>query len=243
MPLKILVVDDDQLSLKVMRTLAVPLGHTVLTLDDCDEAGQLVEKQRLDVIFVGMPGPDGLRFARRIRNSQQNGETPVAMLSAADDIETLRNAFGAGATFVLPKPIAAARVIPMLTAMDSPGWKLRTHAARLPLFTEVNCKCGDQNLPMRSMNISETGMLLQSSHGVEVGQKVSLDFKIAEFRASLNVHGRTVRKEGTDRIAVEFIDLAPEDQNAIRLYVMGRLTKRTSARDLSDVRMRRLYTP
>jgi hypothetical protein len=86
-------------------------------------------------------------------------------------------------------------------------------------------------------------MLLQSVHDVEVGQKGSLEFKITEFRASLNVLARTVRKEGTDRIAIEFIDLAPEDRNAIQLYVIGRLTKNTRPRDASDIRMRRLYTP
>ena len=45
MSLKIMVVDAEPLSLKVMRSVAVPLGHTVLTLDDSQEANQLAEKQ------------------------------------------------------------------------------------------------------------------------------------------------------------------------------------------------------
>ena len=76
---------------------------------------------------------------------------------------------------------------------------------------------------MRSLNISETGILLQSSHGLMEDQEISLEFKIAEVRASLKVRARIVRKEGTERIGTEFIDLAPEDQNAIQLYVMGHL--------------------
>ena len=243
MPLKIMVVDDEPLSLKVMRSLAVPLGHTVLTLTDSQEAGQQAEKEQFDVVFVGMPRPDGLDLARRMRNSQPNGETTVVMLSATDDIEMLRKAFGAGVTFVLPKPIAAARIIPMLNAMESPGWKARRHAARLPLFTEVKCKSGDQDFPMRSLNISETGMLLQSSHDAEVGQEVSLEFKIAEVRASLNVCARVIRREKTERVGIEFIGLAPEDINAIQLYVMGRLKEHNPQRDLSGFRMRRLFNP
>ncbi len=243
MSLNIMIIDDDPLSLKVMRSLAVPLGHTVLTFDASEAANEQAEKRRFDVIFVGMPRPDGLELVRRITNSHPNSGTPLAVLSATGDIDALRSAFGAGATFALPKPITAARIVPILSAMESPGWKLRAHAARLPLFTEVNCKWGNRDFPMRSVNISETGMLLQSSHDVEVGHKVSLEFKIAEFRASLNVHARAVRKEGTDRVAIAFVDLAPEDQNAIRLYVMGHLKAPTRPRDLSDVRMRRLYTP
>lgn len=243
MSLKIMVVDDESLSLKVMRSLAVPLGHTVLTFGDSQEANQQAEKQRFDVVFVGMPRQDGLELARQILNARPNSETTVVMLSPTDDIKMLREAFGAGVTFVLPKPIVKARVIPMLTAMESPGWKTRRHAARLPLFTEVHCKWGDRDFPMRSMNISEVGMLLQSSHDVEVGQEVSLEFEIAEVGAFLKVRARVVRKEATERVGIEFFGLAPEDQNAIQLYVMGRLKGHSTPRDLSGIRMRRLFNP
>jgi CheY-like chemotaxis protein len=220
MSLKIMIVDDEPVSVKLMRSLAAPLNHTVLALQDSQEAGQRTDKQRFDVVFVGM---GGLELTRRIRNSQPNRETTIVVLSATEDIESLREAFGEGADLVLTKPISAARLRPMLAAMDSPGWQGRRHAARLPLFAEVNCTWGDRQFPLRSMNISQSGMLLQPSLDVEVGQEVSLDFKITEVRASLNARARIVRKEGTLRVAIEFIGLAPEDQNAIQLYVMGRL--------------------
>lgn len=243
MSLNIMVVDDEPLSLKVMRSLAVPLGHKVLTFDASQGADQQVEKRRFDVVFVGMPRPDGFELANRIRNSQLNSEAAIVMLSATDDVATLRKAFGVGVTFVLRKPIAAARIIPILTAMASPGWKDRRHAARLPISTEVKCKSSGRDISMRSLNISETGMLLQSSGAVEQDQEVSLEFQIAELRASLNVRARIVRKEGMDRVGVEFVGLAPEDQNAIQLYVTGHLTEPTRRRDLPDTRLRRLFNP
>jgi CheY-like chemotaxis protein len=243
MSLEIMVVDDEALSQKVMRTLAVPLGHTVLTLDDSEGASQQAEKRRFDVVFVGMPRPDGFELASRIRNSQLNNETSIVMLSPMDDVEMLRKAFGAGFTFVLPKPIAAARILPILNAMSSPGWKDKRHSARLPIFTEVRCKWGNQDISMRSLNISETGMLLQSSAGMEKDQEVSLEFNIAEFRASLSVRARIVRTEGTGKIGVEFTGLEPEDRNAIQLYVLGHLKEPTRPRDLSDIRTRRLFNP
>ncbi|HYW99813.1 MAG TPA: response regulator [Candidatus Elarobacter sp.] len=242
MSLKIMVVDDEPLSLKLIRSLATPLGHTVLTFDDSQEAGQRAEQQRFDLTFVGMHVPqlDGLELARRIRNSQPNREATIVMLSSSDDVENVRKAFGEGADFVLTKPVTAARLRPMLAAMDSPGWQGRRLAARLPLFTEVICAYGEKQFPLRSMNISESGMLLQPSVDIEVGREVTVEFKIPEVRASLNPLARIVRKEGTERVAVAFIGLAPEHHNAIQLYVMGRLKDLTRPRDLSDVRMRRL---
>jgi CheY-like chemotaxis protein len=245
MSLKIMVVDDEPLSQKLIRSLATPSGHTVLTFEDSQEAGQRAETQRFDVTFVGMRTPqlDGLELARRIRNSPLNLETTIVMLSATDDVGTLRKAFGEGADFVLAKPITAGRIRSMLAAMDSPGWKGRRHAARLPLFTEVVCTWDKQQFPLRSMNISESGMLLQPSLDLELGQEVGLEFKIAEVRASLNVLARIVRKEGTERVAVAFIGLAPEDHNAIQLYVMGRLVDLNPQRNLLDVGIRRMFIP
>jgi len=189
------------------------------------------------------PQLDGLELARRIRNAPLNREATIVMLSATDDIPSLRKAFGEGADFVLTKPVTAGRIRPMLAAMDSPGWKGRRHAARLPLFTEVVCACDERQFPLRSMNISETGMLLHPSLDLEIGQEVGLEFKIAEVRASLNVLARIVRKEGTERVAMAFIGLAPEHHNAIQLYVMGRLVDVTPSRDLSDIRTHRLFDP
>jgi CheY-like chemotaxis protein len=224
MPLKIMVVDDEPKTTQLMRSLATPLGHTVMPFGDYQTAGHKGETQRFDVAFVGMRLPElgGLELARRIRNSQPNRETTIVMLSATENIDSLRRAFGEGADLVLAEPVSAARLRTMLSAIDSPRWKGR-HAARLPLFTEVNCMWDGWQFPLRGMNISESGMLLQPSLEMDVGQEVSLEFKIAEIRASLNVRARIIRKEGNERVAVEFVGLASEDQNAIQVYVTGHL--------------------
>jgi DNA-binding response OmpR family regulator len=236
MSLKIMVVDDEPLTLKVLKTLATPLGHMVMTFSDSQGARHQAEKQRFDLVFLGLPRVDGLELAYQFAETDPSCETVVVMLSATDDVEILRKSFGAGARFFLPKPIAAARVLPILRAMEIPGWRTLRHSARLPFLTDVHYKSADGDLSMRSLNISETGMLLQSLHDVEVGQEVSLEFKIVEFRALLNVRARIVRKEGKDRVAVEFIDLAPEDQNAIQLCVMGRVKHSASALDYANFR-------
>jgi CheY-like chemotaxis protein len=245
MSLKIMVVDDEPASLKLVRSLAAPLDHTVLTFEDRQAAGQRAEQQRFDVAFVGMRTPelDGLELARRIRNSEPNRETTIVMLSATHDIESLRKAFGEGADFVLTKPLTSGCIRPMLAALDSLGWKGKRPSARLPLIREVIGTWDERQYPLRSLNISGGGMLLQGSMDAEVGQEVGLEFKIAEVPASLNVLARIVRKEGNERVGVAFIGLAPEDLNAIQLYVMGRLAGPTAPKDLTGFGMRRLFSP
>jgi CheY-like chemotaxis protein len=245
MSLKIMVVDDEPLGPKLIRSLAAPLDHTVFAFENSQTAGQRAESQRFDVAFLAMGTPqlDGLELARRIRKSPLNLETTIVMLSATDDVKSVRTAFGEGADFVLSKPVTAGRIRPMLAAMDSPGWKGKRHAARLPLITEVICTWEGREFPLRSLNISESGMLLQGSADIEVGQEVALEFKIPEVSAALKVAGRIVRKESPDRLGVGFIGLAPEELNAVQLYVMGRLRDLTPQRDLSQIGMHRLFKP
>jgi len=245
MSLNIMVVDDEPRTSKLLRSLAVPLGHRVVPFEDYQAAGEKGETQRFDLVFAGMrlPELDGIGVARRVRNSQLNRETFIIMVSSSDDIESLRAAFREGADLVVAKPVSADRLRRMLTSMDSGEWKRRRAAARLPLFTEVRCTWDQQQLRLRSSNISESGMLLQPSLDAEVGQEVSLEFEIAEIHASLNVVARIVRKEGLASVGIEFVALKPEDRNAIQLYITGHLGDLKSSRDFSDVGMRRLFRP
>jgi CheY-like chemotaxis protein len=238
MSLKIMVADDESASLKAIRSLMVSSGHTAVTFEDFQQAAERAAQQRFDVVFLGMRPPElaGLELARRVRRSEPNAETTIVMLNPTDDIESLRKAFGDGADFVLTKPVNAARLLPMLAALSSPGWNGKRHAARMPLFTEVTFLYGEREFHLRSLNISASGMLLQASGEWSLGEEVSVEFDIAEVRASLSVMTRIVRKEGDDRIALAFVDLAPEASNAIQLYVMGRLSKVPASGDRASSR-------
>ncbi len=246
MSLKIMVADEEPRTVQLMRALATPLGHTVLHFGDYKAAGERGEAQPFDVAFVGMQLPEsgGLELAHRIRKSQANHGTPIVMLSSTVDIPSLRKAFGEGADLVITKPIQADHLRRMLAAMESPEWKQKRAAARLPLFTDVMCTLDNQQHALHSLNISQSGMLLQPSLDAAIGSEVSLAFKIAEVRASLNLRARITRKEGNERVAFEFIELAPEDRNAIQVYVTGHLTELTGRRESSsDFGPRRVFRP
>jgi CheY-like chemotaxis protein len=239
MPLKILIVDEPE-NLKVIRSLTNVLGHYVQTFNDAQTAGEWAQTHRIDVAFVGMR--QGLELVQAIRSATPNHETAIVMLDATDNIDYTRKAFGEGADFVLTKAVSPAELRPLLMAMEAPDWKTRRRTARLPIFTDVLCRWDDQHFPLRSINISESGILLQPAVDIAVGQEVELEFKIGEPPVTLDVLARIVRKEGNERVGMAFLGLAPEEQNAVQLYILGRLKNQTTRRDhLSDIGMRRLF--
>lgn len=243
MSLRILIVDDEPKSAQLMSAVATPLGHMVLPVADYAAAEQKGQTQRIDAAFVGLrlPEGEGFELAHQIRNSQPNQNAIIVMLSTTNDVPSLRKAYSEGADLVLTKPVSADHLRRMLTAMDLPDWKNRRHSARLPLFTDVKCSWGDKQCTVRSMNISESGMLLHPAIEAALGEEVGLELKIAEVRVVLSLRGRIIRKEGSASVGVEFVGLEPEDINAIQIYVTGRLKEPATREDLLKVEPSRLF--
>lgn len=245
MSLRIMVVDDQPKFSMRVRSLAIPCGHMVLAFEDYEAAARRSESQGFDAAFVGMKLPEHGEFdlVRRLRHSDRNANAIIVMLNATEDIASLRQAFGEGADLVLERSVSSNRLRRMLAAMELPEWKAKRHAARLPLFSEVTCAWNGRQFSLHSMNISESGMLLQPAVDAGVGEQVGLEFKIPEVGASLNLLGQIVRKEGTGRMGVSFENLQPEAKNAIHLYVTGRMKDPERPRGSADARPRRMFEP
>ena len=243
MSLKIMVVDHEPKFPKLLRSLAIPMGHAVSAFEDCQASVDRIRSQRLDVAFLSMnlPETDRMELVGRIRNSDPNRDAIIAFLCETEEISAMRKGLGQGADLILAGPVSADRLTRMLSALEPSKWKTQRAAARLPLFTQVVCTWNDSKFSVRSFNISETGMLLQSSNEVGIDQQIRLEFKIQEIGTSFDVLARIARKEGAERIAVAFVNLTREDQNAIHLYVTGQTKDSSPPKSPLDMRPRRLF--
>jgi len=223
MALKLMIVDDEPEVLKVLKALLESLGYEVLALSDSREAAQRAERQKLDGIFVDahMPHMDGPELVRRIRKSTSNSSVPIVMLTGYDDVETMRAGFRAGITFFLAKPPQLTHLAGVLKPLHGAMLREKRSYIRLPLRTIVNCRTEKAQFTSASLNIGEGGMLLEQSGGLEVGQEVELRLSIPQRQDLLNPRARVVRKEPSDRIAVQFTELSPEDHRAIQDYIGG----------------------
>lgn len=242
MPLKILVIDHDQQTTSLVRAIASPLGYAVLPLQDYESAASLTQEQRFDAIFVGMCSPDQgeAEVVGRIRASEPNRKSVIVAVSAKEDVRVLRGAFAQGADLFLVKPVPGDRLRRMLAGFAE--WKDNRHAARLSFLSEVLCSSDARQFQLHSMNISETGMRCKPAPDLEIGAEVALEFKIKELRASLTVCARIVRKEGAESVGFEFVGLAPEDINAICVYVTGHFKDITQRENrLVGIQLRRLF--
>jgi two-component system, OmpR family, phosphate regulon response regulator PhoB len=123
----ILVVDDEIGALTLIGIMLERGGFGVLKAKDAIAALGVLEQNTPDLIIldVMMPGMDGIELCNQIRKRPDTGHTPVLILSARGDAESVMRGMEAGANDYLPKPILhhdlVAKVRVMLSAAGDSG--------------------------------------------------------------------------------------------------------------------------
>jgi diguanylate cyclase (GGDEF)-like protein len=103
----ILVVDDDFAARLQLRFTLENAGYEVVEAGSGEEALDRFIEMPPSLIFLDiiMPDMDGFTTCRRLREAPGGEHTPVVMVTGLEDAETITQAFDAGATDFISKPI------------------------------------------------------------------------------------------------------------------------------------------
>jgi len=106
MPLSILVVDDNEMTLKLVSATLKGDEYEVHTARSGAEALQKVGSVRpaLAILDVMMPDMDGYELCRRLRQLPVTAHIPILMLTAFSEIDERMKAFDSGADDFIAKP-------------------------------------------------------------------------------------------------------------------------------------------
>jgi len=114
----ILVVDDDELVLLAVQELLTPMGFSVTTASNGQDALQKAATTAFDLVILDviMPEMDGFEVCKKMRQLEPYHETPILMLTAKSGEEDRQRGMKAGANLYLPKPIAPKRLMAIVEA-------------------------------------------------------------------------------------------------------------------------------
>jgi CheY-like chemotaxis protein len=84
---KILIVDDEETLIQVMRMCLETNGYEVLTADDGESGLAVWKDKQPDLILLDciMPNMDGATFLMEAQQREDLAPVPIVMLSAKDD--------------------------------------------------------------------------------------------------------------------------------------------------------------
>ena len=102
----VLVAEDDRATRGLIRAALEPDFWTIKEAGDGLHACEVAERIQPDIVLldVGMPRMDGFEACARLRTQPSTQHTPVMMMTAMDDQESISRAYEVGATDFLPKP-------------------------------------------------------------------------------------------------------------------------------------------
>jgi putative two-component system response regulator len=108
---RVLIVDDDELNLRMLARILARSGYRCTTAGDAAEARRLLEEAPYDLILadVNLPGESGLELVADVL--PRYPQTAAVMVSGLDDVELAERALRAGAYGYIVKPFSANDVL------------------------------------------------------------------------------------------------------------------------------------
>lgn len=102
-----IIADDEDLGRVLLIESAAQCGLKPLAFDNGVAALEAALAQDVAIVLldVDMPGMDGFSVCRRLRSEARLASVPIVMVTGHEDSEAIKNAFDAGATDFVTKPV------------------------------------------------------------------------------------------------------------------------------------------
>lgn len=112
----ILVVDDDQNILTLVKTILTQKEFKVSTALNGALAVELLKQDKFDAIITDalMPQMDGNALAQVVKNDPIFKNIPIIMVTASKETDMIKRSFSSGCVLFLPKPFTAASLVSLL---------------------------------------------------------------------------------------------------------------------------------
>ena len=101
------IVEDDECTREVFRTILEHVGHRVLEARDGEDGLIMVRAEMPDLLLLdlGLPGIDGRAVATQLKADPRTSGLPIIVVTAAAEEDTRRWALHLGCDDFLEKPV------------------------------------------------------------------------------------------------------------------------------------------
>jgi PleD family two-component response regulator len=168
--MRILVIDDSEDSRDLTEGALLSAGYTDIiaassgweALKILDVGGATEERSTVDVALLDivMPEMDGVEACARIRNDPRYADLPIIMVTALSDMDSLANAFVAGATDYVTKPVSRIELVARVRAALKLKQELDRRQAREQELLSFLSSWGDRR----------SGLWVDETTGLFVGE-------------------------------------------------------------------------
>jgi DNA-binding response OmpR family regulator len=202
------------------------LGQTMLWRQDVDrhaasrleEARMMALAARPSIVVVDRDLPWAGRLVSALREDGSTRRLSIVVVARGDfdpgEIELLE----AGANAILRVPFDTEVDVRLQRLVDVP---VRKSARFSVSFTVETYGAGTDAQPALALNLSLTGILMDVSVPLPVGQPLELHFPLGGERPAVRVRGRVQRVAPPSHYGIEFTDVDESTAERLRQFLDG----------------------
>ncbi len=204
MPEKILVVDDDVDTLRLVGLMLQRNGYEIVAANSGRQALQMALQEQPDLIIldVMMPDMDGYEVTRKLRSDPHTLAIPIIMFTAKSQIDDKVTGFEAGADDYLTKPTQPRELLAHIKAVLARTAKSRMSAIpETPPASPIQEKAHTIGIiaPKGGLGVTTVALNL----GVALRARAKKSTTVAEYRpgqASIGLALGYTRPEGLNQL-------------------------------------------
>jgi CheY-like chemotaxis protein len=189
-------------------------------LRTADEAIKKAVEVRPQIVLVDrdMPGAD--RLVATVRKDPQTRRSSIVVIARGDmdpvEVDLLEH----GANAILRLPVGPEWDERLTRLIEVP---LRQEL-RVPVRFEMEARTGDgvETQTATVINISVSGMLIDSPSPLHIGDDLDVSFQLPDSDAVIRGTGRVVRQAGRSQFGLEFYGLEADGREQIAAYIRAR---------------------
>ena len=109
----ILVVDDSEDNVEIIRAMLRPSGYDTKIVHNGEEALQAARTDHPDLILldVMMPGLSGIQVLEKLRETPQTSRIPVILVTARTQDEDVISGYQVGADYYITRPFTQKQLL------------------------------------------------------------------------------------------------------------------------------------
>jgi CheY-like chemotaxis protein len=221
--IRALIVDDDPALLTLMRDVLGAAG--ILGVTDAESANGALQRmgEKFDVLLIDLSEStsSGIELVRTIRKSGINRMTPIILISDDQRPGVTAEAFQAGASFVVYKPIDRVHLMSLVRVTQGTIESEKRRFRRVPVNVKVRVKSKDATVEGETIDLSLNGTLIRVPRTFPVRSTVEVSLYLTAAMQPVVGLGTVARIVGYNQMGIQLESLPIQESHRVQDYLLA----------------------
>jgi CheY-like chemotaxis protein len=228
MILQTLLVSKDDLTAEMLIQVLAQSGIAVDRSNAADVAVTRLSEEHFDQVIVDFDtdfdGPESaslvLEACRRLSGLDRHPPVTVALLHDASQV---RSILGAGAHFILTKPVAREQAQNILRAATALLKRERRQSSRIAVQAAMSMRIGDET-PVEGilLDLSSGGMDVLAAKPLPSTTEVQVSFELPDIASGLEARAEVAWSNANGQVGLRFLGMDPSTRTCMEDWLTAR---------------------